>query len=155
MIIKNKHDTQVIWVTNKDNEIIFLNPWQECEVEDLQGRWYLANYSHILQKVDINVLPDNEKDEKIAMLSKQVETLTKLVNRLTWEKKDKVDEDELTLIEEDKKNLEAEANEKIMLVEFLKAKQIKWVWNHRSIEKLREAKKSFDEILPENPDTSI
>ena len=152
MIIRNKHASQEIGVTDKFNQQIFLKPGEQVEVEDAQGKWYLANYSSILEKLDIVRMDDNEKDEKIATMSKQIETLTKLVERLTKGKSEDVkpealDTEEKALVDENKTQTEDEIKERAELVEQLKLAWVKGVGNHWSTTKLREAKQKLEEIV--------
>lgn len=163
MIIRNKHATQEIGVTNKNYEQIFLKPWEECEVEDAQGRWYLANYSEFFEKTDVSTISNAEKDEEIVMMKKQISTLTTLVERLVNGKDDDLSDEEKKLIENSLTVSEDEAKLKAEIIELLKSKWVKGVWNHRSLSKLIKAREELkeDEIdvvdatdtLPETAET--
>jgi len=148
MIIKNKHKTQEIWVTNKYNETIILKPWEQAEVEDAQGKGYLANYAHIFEKVDVSPVVNEEKEELIVSLTKQVMILTKLVERLTNGKVDELWADEKALVTKNTEEENALKEEKVKLIEELKARGLKWVWNHWSLTKLQEEEAKTQEAEP-------
>ena len=79
MIIKNKSTNQEITVTDKDYQARLLKPGECCEVEDQEGKGYIANYSNILEKIDTK-LTENEKEEKIITLEKRIARIEELMN---------------------------------------------------------------------------
>lgn len=135
MLIRNKHDSQEIWVTNKFQEIIFLKPGQECEVDDAQWRGYLANYSYILEKLDTGIVEADES-AKIASLTKQVETLTRLLEKIT---NSNINIDEIDI----HKELWTELSKEELIKKISTAGAVKWLWVHWSIEKLKQKAKEM------------
>ena len=120
MLIRNKHESQEIGVTNKFNEVIILKPGEQIEVEDAQGKGYLANYANIFEKLDIDTVENGDKDSQILTLTKQVLTLTKLVERLTSGKVDELEADEKALIQNAELVAGDEEAEKVALIAELK-----------------------------------
>lgn len=143
MLIRNKSEAQDIGVTNKDNVVQVLKPGESCEVDDGQGRGYLANYPQVFEKVDV-AITDDEKDAQLATQAEQIKTLTKLVERLTkWERIDELDKDEEELIANAEAEEVDEEEEKAELIAELKEAGVKWVGSHRSLTKLRKSKESL------------
>ncbi len=145
MIIKNISENTKIWVTTIDNEVVYLEPWQESEVLDAQGKWYLANYPKIFRKVELSKGKDDiVKDNMIINLELQVEKLTQLVERLVEEKKKENEpEDEGTTEKEEiLSKPDEEALKKKLTIE-LRKRWVEWLWGHW---KLATLQKKFNEL---------
>ena len=72
MIVKNKSG-RLFTVTDKDYQQVTLHPGETVEVDDLEWKGYLANYSDILEKIDTET--EEIKDKFLADVDARIKRL--------------------------------------------------------------------------------
>lgn len=128
MLLRNKSNC-LFNCTDKDNAPVTLQPGQTVEVDDIEGRGYLANYGDRVEKIENGPTETElEKHEKrLANLEKAVGLKTPVAP---------VETEEAT-------NVDAPVEDKEELIAFLRANWVARASRTRGIEKLRNEKKAI------------